>query len=623
MFRILTDKTSYDFGVPISITDTFSKKLLTTPIPSMPVDRTFAIETEASIRMSIEFVRKNPENFNDESSTADSALWCNGTWLTRVSTLTDRWQARTNGYTLVIDGTDAGLLGVPNMNERVFISSISYKVKEGTPDVIYGSMDLILTNQLKSLPVIPSYESSLSGIAVPDITSYTKSDRENNRVYRDDEAYIMISDSAIDKWYLIQMGRVISDSAPDYAVDSSRQTDIVKSYTIFGGPSTPFEYLTMTLSRKALIKQCPALAEDIYGGCNQLLISSLDGNSMTVTKVSTNSRECKITAYCNQEKIRGKTLQTDTQGTAEGILNSLLNTNLSISPGTEKYIQAINPNGEQPVFTIKAGTNVWTAIQLCAMVLHAKPFFSRGRFYLIDYTYLVSEDVPPTRSDLDWIPRFAGVVFDTINLHEDDSSSAMNNRVAGDPTLGNEGLDTLYNTVILPYWPEKDSEGNPTNITPLSKSNNTSFNTYTENAYTSLDLRNYITAQNSTTAFAVATMIANYILDYRAEPQTHSIKFTMKERSNVGAEKAGWQFAFPTVMTAKKIVSPTDDFTVSGLSVLERYQSGRAKFKPQLLYLSSFERNYPDFTSEYTFGKIEDIDLSQSTSNIMSAVKMN
>ena len=125
MLRIISNSTEYEFGTVTGITNVYSKSLATTPIPSMPVDRTFAIETAASLRLTVSFVRREPYPHNDAYPYASDG-WSNAAWLERVFSLTNRWQARSNGYLAMIDGQEAGMLGVPDLrlSTAVKLSSV-------------------------------------------------------------------------------------------------------------------------------------------------------------------------------------------------------------------------------------------------------------------------------------------------------------------------------------------------------------------------------------------------------------------------------------------------------------------------------------------------------------------
>lgn len=617
MFRLKSGNQYYDFGTPTGISDTFSKKLVTTPIPSMPVDRTFAIEMGAALTMEITFVRKNPApatEINDQSE--DSTKWCNATWLERVSTLTDRWQARSNGYTITLNDDDARLLGVPTIeesdNKRVFITNATYNYKEGFSDTIFGTITLALTNQLKQKQTLHPKEYGQVVPGIQYIPNYSTPEHMQTPVM-DSNAYVMISDSAGTEWFALQAGRTAEKDIADYAYNAVRTKDIIKSFSIIGGPSDPFERVEMTLSRKELLAQCPALKGDIHEGCNMLLLSAA-GNDVLfiVTKYSTPSdRECSIVAYCIQQKICGMATNSTITGTATTILQTLvreawnLSTAQDVSPYIISYVDTAASN--QLPFSLNANTNLWVGIQLCAFILHARPFFSRGKFYLIDYSLLATN-----LSGGDWNPTVTNVTFGPISLDTDDESSPLKDAVGESPKHGSEGRDTLCNEVDINYW---------NGLEPLKVENNASKLKYNITCiYDSIDLTHYITASDATQAQQIARQIADGILQYRVESQ-QSISFDVKERIT-SVDGCGWSYMFPTVMAVESIQSPIDDTVVSGRSILETAEgSSKGIFKPQLLHLSSYERMYPEHMTKYTFGVVENVSLSQSTSNIKTYIR--
>ena len=623
-FYIVANGMYYDFGTITSFTDSYTRGLITTPIPSMPTDRTFAIETNAALRYYVSFVRKCPLD-PDNSFAVTSDRWDNGTWLSRVSSLTNRWQARSNGYELVVTNTDTGALGAPNFGnpERVFISEVTYNYKEGEPDNLYGTMTLLVTDQLgqKNVAAMDVNPNGLSDISI----NYR--DLRTETPTPDSDMYVMISSSDGYDWYLLQKGRQIqSNGEADYDVDYSKQTDIVKSYNLHGGPSDPFEYIEMSLSRKAIIEQCPALDGDILAGCNKLIINGVSSASMIVTKCRLTNNTYEIMAYNTSEVIRSYQLEpipemptVSMDGTPLEIITKVV---VEYAGVAEENI-VTNVTDLTYNVSVKSKTNAWTAVQLCAMALNAKPFFAEGKFFLIDYTKLV------TYQSSEYYPSYRGVFFGDLDLHPVDEEDMMYGRVTGNIDIGSEGIDTVINGVSIHYGTAKTTgEDNNTYTDQLYYENtdNDSAAKYTACDYSALSVDQYLVVDEDdpdsrTRAQAFAQAVGDFILAYRAEPQT-SIGFTMKERVSTG-DQCGWLRAFPNVCAARSISSEAENVKSTAESTYAVNQGGSKVIKPQKLIMSSYCHNYPEFTTKYWFGVIENVDLSQSTSNIRTHVGMS
>ena len=628
-FYIRANGMHYDFGVITSFTDSYSRGTISTPIPSMPVDRTFSVETSASLKYTVTFERKCPLNPNNSyASTSD--LWDNGTWLSRVSSLTNRWQARTNGYELIVDNLDTDALGAPHFEnpERVFISDVTYTYKEGEPDVIRGTMTLSVTNQLNQ-DVISSMTYNPNGLS--GITNYSTGEEQGTTTPTpDSDMYVMISSSDGFDWYILQKGRDIEQgNLADYEVDYSKQVDIIKSYEVHAGPSDPFEYATLSISRKELIEQCPRLDGDILPGCNKLIINGVSTSSMIVTKCRLTNDTYSLTAYNTAEVIRsyqigsGESGGSDRPSGLDGTPLQIIKKIVTQYAGVAEENIITNITDLNISVSIRSGINAWTAVQLCAMAVNAKPFFAEGKFFLIDYTKLTTFDTNSKR----YYPTYTGLFFDTLDLHSTDPNDPVRDKVTGNISLGNEGVDTIINSVSLHYATTNTTglDGNTYRDDLYYRNMDLdSISKFTKYDYSAISIDQYLVVDNEdqdsvTRAKLFATKVGEFILAYRAEPQT-SVGFTMRERIDAG-DQYGWQRAFPAVCAAKNIVSKTDNIKSTAESSYSSIGNEKV-LKPQKLMLSSYCHNYPDFTTDYWFGVIENVDLSQSTSNIMTHIQV-
>ena len=77
----------------------FNISLKEVPTPTMSSENTFITDMYCTESVTLEFIRKSPEKYND--STDDSTKWSNGKWISVVRGLVDRWQANTDGIKLL------------------------------------------------------------------------------------------------------------------------------------------------------------------------------------------------------------------------------------------------------------------------------------------------------------------------------------------------------------------------------------------------------------------------------------------------------------------------------------------------------------------------------------------
>lgn len=229
------------------------------------------------------------------------------------------------------------------------------------------------------------------------------------------------------------------------------------------------------------------------------------------------------------------------------------------------------------------------------MYLNAKIFFANDRVYLIDYTVL---------------NQYKGVYFtesgkDALELYPTNVTSPFYGAVADTISLGSEGIDTVINNIIVTYRDEENRSAEypyDSQLIRLSKSS------YGEVGY-SINIGGYFRPGHNQEQFA--RKIAQYVENYRAEPQ-QSISFKLKERSMVNGE-IYWSPFFPIVAGVSGLSSEMDEVKITNKSKIDNNRA-----KPQRLALSTYIRHYPEGTSEYTFGLANNVDLSQSTSEILT-----
>ena len=88
--------------------------------------------------------------------------------------------------------------------------------------------------------------------------------------------------------------------------------------------------------------------------------------------------------------------------------------------------------------------------------------------------------------------------------------------------------------------------------------------------------------------------------------------FTVKEIGRASNGKAIWVPCFQNCSRVKRIMDEVNGIDVNNTSTLTGLPTGN------LLNMSTFKRKYPEGSTEYTFGIMANIDLSESTSAILT-----
>lgn len=551
-----------EIGSVTTIQESFQKSCTVVPLVSMDVADTFAIDTKTAKVINIQFQRKQGRNGMN-----------NATWIGNMITAMNRWQCRTDGFTLTYDA-DSDNPYIAEINENGYVKSFTYSLTQGEPDYIKGSIEFHVG------------------------TMYVNNakDAENERVYTTDFS-IKMTDSAGTLPYTIL----------------SNSINCVDSYTLYGGPEYPFEYIKLTVPRNRLSSVAPSLteADGIVAGMNRLELDAIGRSSMTVTKCKLSDNYYTITAYCNADRLRGCTLAYDETGTPNEILIGILSNatgeypvRFSESEGT--LILEYNTPDVGTV-TFSAGTNVWRVLQICAMLMGCRIFFANNCAYVVDMRKAnVSRDAIQTFSQ-------------GIDLFDADGPV----RTVGEPSLGDEGVDTVINSITIDYTQVSlDDEGGEVRETASETyRRESSIEVFNERSGGKLYLEELIVQdavqdeEGNTTQEAVnqPSVFAENYMDYRDEPQ-QSIEFTVKEMYKDDAGYSYWSpFCMPAAR-ASEIIDENDDVTITNISKI----NGSAK--PQKLCMSTYERSYPKGTTTYVFGAITTIDLASSTSQINSAL---
>lgn len=411
--RLTYDGSSYEFsfGTITGISDSFMKSASTTPIPSMKASSAFTIESKTSKTITVSFTRKQPENAI--ASGSDTTRWSNGHWVSTVKKAIDRWQCKTDGFHLSYVPADDNPYISP-IEEDGYIKNFSVSFSQAIPEKIKGSFEFHIGGMyMKSVNAEPLYPE-----------------------YRLQEQFKVIIYNSTNT----AQNQLLAGSK-----DPDNNQSCIDSMTIRGGPECPFEYLTMTIPRKKLMRMAPNLFYyqnnfpvcDIVAGKNRLELTLADGDSsMTVTKVKLSNNNYTITAYCNAERIRGTVLGDDESMSPAAWVKAIITEPRFLGFSDSNFIRQYSESDSVKIGSVKfsAGTNVWYILQVCAMCMGARVFFANNKAYVIDYRMSPSGGL---------------INYKDTDLYPASRSDRYYSAVTGNVDLGDEGVDTIMNTLTV------------------------------------------------------------------------------------------------------------------------------------------------------------------------------
>lgn len=567
---------SLDIDIVDTLQESLQKSCTIVPLVSQPIADTFAVDTKSLKVINISFKRNQP-----------TSGMSNAAWLDRVEQALNRWQCKSDGFSLVYE-PDADNPYIAEINENGYVKQFSYQISAGQNTIVKGNIEFHVG------------------------TMYVQTTPENPKI-RDSEFSVRITDSLGSIPYTILGGGI----------------NCIESYKLCGGPESPFEYAQIVVPRNRLASVAPALVEEggIVAGRNRVEINAIGRSNMTVTKCKMSNNRYTITAYCNADRLRGTMLFMDEYDTPEGIIRHILNNaegryGVSFSEEAGTLIMHYTPSNIG-LLKFSAGKNVWYVLQVCAMCLGCRIFFADNKAYVIDMRLEGGSDMIQS----------AG----TINLYDPNGNLST----VGTVSLGDEGLDTVINQLnVRATISATDENGNVIEGTVVGlidppcqdeKSvkmfDGRSGGTIFVDELTQLteipgepvedeggeEGEEPVEPEPIQEATNQARTFGNNYISYRSEPQ-QSIEFTAREMymDNVGAF---WSPQYIPAARANKIIDDIDNVVISNESDLPNEEP-----KLQKLCLSTYERHYPQGTSTYIWGVMASIDLSSSTSQIVSTL---
>lgn len=570
------------------IEPTYSKSVSTTPLLSYSAADAVSIETGSMEKYNIRFTRIQPENPTDTYE--DGAVNTrNSLWVQHLYSFIDRWQADTDGVLIAHDTTDN--YSTPDLNgKRGYIKSVSVTVSEGELMKLDGTIQIDIGTM---------YVSNKSRISLE--TEEINSERES----------ISITTSDRSETYLLLYPEVISD-----IFDIDTELSFIDSFTLTGGMNDPFECLTMIIPEERLPGKLGELFDkDMVPGRNEINLNCMGNGTYTLAKCKLSNHKYTVTAYVRAERLRGYALETE--GTPSLTALSWIETILN-NDGGDKYgvyypesriiysnkSKLMELSNELGNVSFEDGENIWQILQQCALMLDAKIFFAGQFAYVVQLDGIDRGDeengsnYPSSRH----IYRFRDGEYGSLNLYSTDDTDYLYGGVAGATDVGYEGIDTVVNIVEI-SWNDMEPTS-PNLISDVS-----SVKQFGGYRGSKLNLDSLSEKQ--------ATAAAENYIKFRREPQ-RSMTFTVKEMHKTGSNVA-WKAAFPPVTYVDELINMMDQVRTTNMSVIPN-ENGVYTREPRLLVMSNYERQYPEGITTYTFGSIAPVDLSSSTSQIMTSI---
>ncbi len=601
----------FDFGTVTGISETFQKSCSITPIVTLSKQSAFPLETRTYKQISVSFTRKQPAAIKDNGT--DPTKWSNGLWQERIMKSLDRWQARTNGYRLTYTPTDDNPYVSP-IDVNGYVKSLTIKAVQGRPESIQGTLEF----HVGSMRIV------------------TRTDEGADKGSSCADFSVTLSDSRRKKEYPL--------------LSSSMNLNLIDSLTVTGGPEAPFQYAQLTIPRKKLSSTYPALlttlqtyVNDIKAGRNRLTINTVGTTIMTLSKVKLSRDTLTLTAYCDAERIKGRTLDSAGAFTPAAWLAHILKANnygLSFTDMGDdpSYIHNFDDPTDEPdetdersgrtrhkqwTITFDEGTNVWYILQVCAMLCGAKIFFADNKAYVIDYRKLSGDGI-----DLYGTGDCSQSVVGTVDLGDEGTDTVVNTiRVTCTMPLVENGAyktgDDSTKTAEYPVVGDSvgiygECDGGQYRMLPLKQNDPSTLSelfpdkTPTEGAGATAGSGGTgdATGTDAVDVYIQAERFASNLMDYISEAQ-QTVEFTMREATGTG--EGSWAPFFGPVAVASFIADDADEIYVDDASEV----TGGSK--PQKLALKTFTRSYPECTTEYTWGVLASMDLASNTSKIASA----
>lgn len=488
-------------------------------------------------------------------------------------------------------------------------------------------------------------------------------------------------------------------------IDLSKQTvaffrnniNCISKYSLKGGPEQSFPFLKMEISKRRLSAVAPDLLNDIYAGFNKIEIEAMGADKFIVTKCSSSSTTYTITAYSIYEMYRSAKLDAPIQFASNSpsktpyeIIISILSGSrdfkygsstesiycISGENGNIKYAYRNSKNSNafikylnHPTYnnvqnygcTFDTNSSAWYVISVCAAMINCKVWFSNNNVYIVDtsisYNELlsagsvgsdISTNLIPAdetkKKEATYIPRLYLNTNNPYPLSISAEEKKFVKTVCDEITLGDEGVETVVNSVFIEF----DSSKDPSSVSDTAKnlkiteakvgSGQTRTGIYcNDNAQPEHWYTNGISSnvQNSQQAYGIreqkftieefGNIQAQNLVDTLADAycdSEQSVGFSLREThfedKNAKTGKY-WRRYFPEVTYVDMVVDYSHDLMLTTKSNFIDSATGRSVM-PNKLTLSTYEYHFPEGNTEYWFGIMKPTDLTQNTREISATL---
>lgn len=629
--KALLESCYLDLGVVYEISESFHKSTSATPRVSMGAENTFVLETGSSLVLSIRFRRVCPDIPNDnarnsllmddsgevvkdpyesiemsdeESENLSKVLrmngsrrWSNSKWYSEIMRAIDRWQARTDGFRFLYipdqNGSGDDNPYIPAYNYiNGYVKNINLTYKAGDPQVIYGSLEFHVGTMYlntSSADGMPSEDADVN--LNPDITRFKSLSAPRITLFLEMQGSTVST----------QLYSVGTDGAEMSYLDSS------SDFRLEGGPNNPFECISFTTARNALLNSVdspyPTLVPSKGATVKLNLFSEDDENQRTIQYVvqtvqtrhyTSSDKRYTICAYSPEIALKDLTLSIGiTQATPMTIINNLIKGTYGKTLSSDEGYLVTNVSIQGTTIpSITAGMNLWALAKLCAKLLHAKVFFAQGHMYLIDYSLIEGDTALSCAGD---VRLNAG----RLRQHSSGATEEKSSNFA----------DSMYNycTFGLDLSNLGDDES--------EYCRRDSIDLYGKFEYVA-DVDSHVTFSDDN-----KKALRKYVLDYFAYPQS-PLEFTLKEIFQGAEGTREWQMVYPPATYANSLTDSLMGFSLSAYPktkfILSENTDNPPRYeysdtiRPASLMMSQYSCNLMNCQTTYTFGEINESSLAQT-----------
>lgn len=599
--------------------------------------------------------------WNDDASwnaiAGNQYVWSCKKWIMELQKFIDRWQMKTDGCFLLFRPSSVNpyvRLG-PNADDSSF-----YK------NMIHGYLKSIEFTYNSDFNEHVTYYLTLTvGTcrSTPFVNTFVTPPYDDGESVSLTDSIIEMTNKEKDRWYPLGSlaGTVTYTSGNDsvtYTMDNA-----VDKYRIVGGPNQPFETISMTIPKTKLkkimnnyvdIRPNSYLVEGLnlihvnaVGADKTFVLSSVKsvgGRSGTI-KIQGRNQAYKFKTSANQsDRIVGMPFEIIKSILYAGRYGPAYGTNNFKYLVRQEYVPTDTEPDQSKILVFKKGRSIWDVLQICAISMKSKLFFIGDRAYLVDFTipfddydndalYMTNltdtELFRYTKDNATYIETVNGTVlageeevalrvFPDI-LPNDPYRTFMSGRVVGNCSYENQGVDTVTQTVTVNCTsPDmRTTEGgisteyNETVCVKYTderaKRWNEKYGNPDEEYGVIFDIDDLLEGTGyDNLQYSQGTDFARNYIEYMLEPQ-QPVSFEIRENS--GTE---WKMLFPYLAQADSFWDESDDLGFISNESIYPDSSDPTVYPrvPQKFCLSSYEMNFPEMSTTYTWGVVNNIDLS-------------